>query len=119
MAEHRIYSMSFASMYPLYVNKVERKGRTKDELDRVLEWLTGYDDALLADVLSDGRDIRAFFDLAPRLNPLREHVTGVVCGVRVEEIAEPLMREIRIMDKMVDELAKGKAMDKILRQPPS
>jgi hypothetical protein len=112
---HRIYTMSVGRVYPMYVAKVEKKGRTKAELDEVIAWHTGYDEAGLARVLDEGTDFRTFFDEAPALNPKRELVTGVICGVRVEEIEEPLMREIRILDKLVDELAKGKAMEKILR----
>ena len=112
---HRIYGTSFGSVYPHYVAKAERKGRTKAELDEIIEWLTGYGPKELAAVLADGTDFEAFFAEAPRPNPDRALVTGVVCGVRVEEIEEPLMREIRILDKLVDELARGKAMEKILR----
>jgi len=112
---HRIYSMSFASVYPLYVNKVERKGKTKEQLDEILRWLTGYEGASLAEALEDERDFETFFAKAPALNPKRELITGVVCGVRVEEVEEELMREIRYMDKLVDELARGKKMEKILR----
>jgi hypothetical protein len=113
---HRIYSMSFASVYPLYLAKLERKGRTRAELDQVIGWLTGHDGASLAQVLADGHDFRRFFSEAPALNSSREQVTGVICGVRIEEIEEPLMREIRILDKLVDELAKGRPMAKVLRQ---
>ena len=112
---HRIYSMSFASVYPHYVTKAGKKGRTKAELDEIIRWLTGYDEAGLAQVLEDRRDFEAFFAKAPALNPKRELITGVVCGVRVEEVEEELMREIRYLDKLVDELAKGKKMEKILR----
>ncbi|NHK29100.1 DUF2200 family protein [Parvularcula flava] len=112
---HRIYSMSFASVYPLYVNKVEKKGRTKEQLDEIIRWLTGYEGASLAQALEDGRDFETFFAQAPVLNPKRELITGVVCGVRVEEVEEELMREIRYMDKLVDELARGKKMESILR----
>ena len=113
---HRIYGMSFASVYPLYVAKVEKKGRTKAELDEVICWLTGYTPEALAGALADKRDFTRFFGEAPAMNPLREKVTGVICGVRIEEIAEPLMREIRILDKLVDELAKGRPLAKVLRQ---
>lgn len=113
---HRIYGMSFASVYPLYLAKVEKKGRTKAELDEVIRWLTGYAPEGLAEALDDKRDFTRFFGEAPALNPLRGQVTGVICGVRIEEIAEPLMREIRILDKLVDELAKGRPMAKVLRQ---
>ncbi|MDM8164796.1 MAG: DUF2200 domain-containing protein [Roseovarius sp.] len=115
MAGHKIYKMSFASVYPHYVAKAERKGRTKAEVDEIIRWLTGYDQAGLEAVLADGRDFEAFFADAPAMNPARGEIRGVICGVRVEEIEEPLMREIRYLDKLVDELAKGKAMEKILR----
>ncbi len=115
MAGHKIYSMSFAKVYPLLLAKVERKGRTKAELDRVIEWLTGYDGKALAAALADERTIEAFFANAPAMNPGRDKITGVVCGVRVEEVEEPLMREIRYLDKMVDELARGKALEEVLR----
>mgnify|MGYP000103121261 CR=1 FL=1 len=115
MAGHKIYKMSFASVYPHYVTKAERKGRTKAEVDEIIRWLTGYDQAGLEAVLADGRDFEAFFADAPAMNPARGEIRGVICGVRVEEIEEPLMREIRYLDKLVDELAKGKAMEKILR----
>jgi hypothetical protein len=108
--------MSFAAVYPLYVAKAERKGRTRQDVDQVICWLTGYSEADLADVLADQRDFATFFAKAPALTPARLQVTGVICGVRVEDIAEPLMREIRILDKLVDELAKGRAMAKILRR---
>ena len=112
---HRIYTTTFASVYPLYVAKAERKGRSQAEVDQIIHWLTGYDDAGLRAALSDAVDFATFFDRAPALNPNRSKVTGVVCGVRVEQIEEPLMREIRYLDKLVDELARGKAMDRILR----
>ncbi|MEE2565234.1 DUF2200 domain-containing protein [Hyphobacterium marinum] len=115
MAAHRIYSMSFASVYPHYVAKAEKKGRTKAEVDTIIEWLTGYDRAGLKTVLDDKSDFESFFAEAPRPNPDRALITGVVCGVRVEEVEEPLMREIRYLDKLIDELARGKAMEKILR----
>jgi hypothetical protein len=113
---HRIYGMSFAKLYPAYLAKVERKGRTGAELDQVVLWLTGHDADSLARVMADGVDLEHFFAEAPALNPLRDQVTGVICGVRIEAIAEPLMREIRILDKLVDELAKGRPMAKVLRQ---
>lgn len=116
MAEHRIFSMAFASFYPAYVNKVEKKGRSKADLDQVLCWLTGYSQDQLEGQIEKKVDCRTFFDEAP-LNPDRELIKGVVCGVRVEDIEDPLMREIRYMDKVVDELAKGKKMESILRQP--
>jgi hypothetical protein len=112
---HRIYAMAFASIHRAYLNKVERKGRSRDELDRVLCWLTGHSEASLAGVLAGGVTVEAFFAGAPALNPARALVTGSVCGVKVQEVAEPLMREIRICDKLVDELAKGRPLDKVLR----
>ena len=112
---HKIFQMSFAKIYPALLNKAERKGRTKAELDRIIHWLTGYDAAGLQDALDDGRDVTRFFGDAPALNPDRHKITGVICGVRVEEIEDPLMREVRYLDKLVDELARGKTMDKILR----
>lgn len=115
MTKHRIYTTSFASVYPHYVAKAERKGRTKAEVDEVICWLTGYDEAQLETRLADGTDFETFFADAPAMNPSRKLITGVVCGVRVEEVEEPTMREIRYLDKLVDELAKGKAMEKILR----
>ena len=111
----RIYTMPFSTVYPLYVQKAERKGRTKAEVDQILFWLTGYDAPGLQQQLDRGATTTAFFDESPRLNPNREKITGVVCGYRVEEIEDPLMRQIRQLDKMIDELAKGKLMDKILR----
>jgi len=114
MAEHRIYSMAFASVYPAYVNKVEKKGRTKDELDQVIRWLTGYSQEQLNEQLDRKVDCETFIGEAD-LNPSRDLIKGVVCGVRVEEVKEPVMRELRCMDKLVDELAKGKPMEKILR----
>ena len=109
----RVFGMSVADVYPLYLAKLERKGRTKAELDQVIEWLTGFDDAALARHLAAGTTFRDFFDAA-HLNPRAELITGVVCGVRVHEIDDPLMRRIRYLDKLVDELAKGKAMEKVL-----
>ena len=116
MAGHRIYGTSLSSVYPHYVAKAEKKGRTKAEVDEVIEWLTGYDQAGLEAVLAKGVDFETFFAEAPGMNPSRELITGVVCGVRVEEIEEPLMQEIRYLEKLVDELARGKAMEKILRR---
>ena len=110
----RIFTTSFASVYPHYVNKVERKGRTKAELDQVIEWLTGFDEAALSDHLAAGTTFDGFFTVA-RLNPHASLITGVVCGVRVEDVEDPLMQKIRYLDKLVDELAKGKSMDKVLR----
>lgn len=117
MAKHRIYSMSFASVYPHYVTKAEKKGRTQDEVDEIVRWLTGYTRKQLESRIDDKTDFETFFQNAPKLNPNRELIKGVVCGVRVEAVEEPLMREIRYLDKLVDELARGKAMEKILRSP--
>ena len=115
MKKHRIYTTSFGSVYPHYVSKVERKGRTKEEVDEILCWLTGYGASELDAQLEQGTDFERFFAEAPALNPSRKLITGVICGVRVEEIGDPLMQEIRYLDKLVDELAKGKAMEKVLR----
>ena len=115
MTKHRIYTTSFASVYPLYIAKAERKGRTKAEVDEIIRWLTGFSQGELDSRLAEKSDFETFFAQAPQLNPARSMIKGVVCGVRVEDIAEPLMREIRYLDKLVDELAKGKAMAKILR----
>lgn len=112
---HRIYTTSFASVYPHYVAKAERKGRTKEEVDTIIEWLTGYDETGLERQIEDQVDFDTFFASAPRLNEDRALIKGVVCGVRVENVEEPLMREIRYLDKLIDELAKGKNMNKILR----
>lgn len=109
--------MSFARLYPLYVQKAEKKGRSKKEVDEIIRWLTGYNQRTLNTQVNKDVDVRTFFDQAPELNPLRQLITGVVCGVRVEEVEEPLMREIRYLDKLIDELAKGKQMSKILRTP--
>jgi len=111
---HRIFGTSFASVYPLYVTKVERKGRTKAELDQVIEWLTGFDESVLSSHLAAGTTFEDFFADA-RLNPNASLITGVVCGVRVEDIDDPLMQQIRYLDKLVDELAKGRKLDRILR----
>lgn len=113
---HRIYKMTFATVYPLYIAKVERKGRTKTEVDEVIRWLTGYTQKGLESQIKKDTNFEDFFKEAPKLNPARSLITGVICGVRVEEIKEPLMREIRYMDKLVDELAKGKTMEKVLRK---
>lgn len=110
--------MSFASVYPHYVAKAQKKGRTKAEVDEIIRWLTGYTQKKLDAQLETKKTIEAFFAQAPQLNPSRSLITGVICGVRVEDIAEPLMQEIRYMDKLIDELAKGKAMEKILRRQP-
>ena len=116
MATHRIYTTSFASVYPLYVAKAEKKGRTKAEVVQVLSWLTGYRQQDLETQLEKQTDFETFFAKAPKINPSRALIKGVVCGVRVEDIKEPTMREIRYLDKLIDELAKGKAMEKILRK---
>lgn len=116
MSKHNIYTMSFSKVYPLYVTKAERKGRTKEEVDQIICWLTGYSQEELEDELDKQTDFETFFSNAPLMNPSRALIKGVVCGVRVEEIEEPLMREIRYLDKLIDELAKGKKMDKILRK---
>lgn len=115
MTKHKIYTMSFASVYPLYVNKAERKGRLKEEVDEIICWMTGFSQQELEKALESQIDFETFFAKAPQLNPSRTLITGVVCGVRVEDIEEPTMREIRYLDKLIDELAKGKAMEKILR----
>ena len=115
--KHPIYAKSFASVYPHYVTKAEKKGRTKSEVDEIIRWLTGYTPNRLQSQLDRETDFETFFAKAPRMNPNRELITGVVCGVRVEDVEEPTMREIRYLDKLVDELAKGKAMEKILRSP--
>jgi hypothetical protein len=117
MAEHKIFSMAFAKVYPAYINKAERKNRTKEEVDEIIRWLTGYTQAALNKQIKKEVDFRAFFDEAPRLNPNVALIKGVVCGVRVEEVEDPLMQKIRWLDKLVDELAKGKVMEKILRKP--
>jgi hypothetical protein len=111
---HRVYRLPVASVYPLYIEKVEKKGRTRDELDAVIRWLTGYDDVELAARLSDGTSLADFFSGA-RLNPNAGLITGTICGVRVETIEDPLMQQIRYLDKLVDELAKGRSLEKILR----
>ena len=115
MKNEKVYKMTFAKVYPLLVNKVEKKNRTREELNEVIFWLTGYDLAGLDSQLEKEVDYRTFFEEAPKLNPNADKIKGVVCGVRVEEIEEPLMQKIRWLDKLVDELAKGKAMEKILR----
>ncbi|HEX2945166.1 MAG TPA: DUF2200 domain-containing protein [Clostridia bacterium] len=116
MPSHRVYTMSFASVYPLLVSKAERKGRTKSEVDEIIRWLTGYTQEQLEGQLEKQIDYETFLKDAPLLNPSRTLIKGVVCGVRVEDIEEPTMREIRYLDKLIDELAKGKSMDKILRK---
>lgn len=116
MTKHRIYAASFASVYPLYIAKAQKKGRTKAEVDAIVLWLTGYSQKQFEAQLERRKDLESFFAEAPRLNPSRNLITGVICGVRVENIMEPTMREIRYLDKLIDELAKGKAMEKILRK---
>jgi len=113
--KHRIYTTSFASVYPHYVAKAERKGRTKAEVDEIIRWLTGFSQEEFNSRLTEKSDFETFFAQAPKPHPARAEIKGVVCGVRVEDIADPLMREIRYLDKLIDELAKGKAMAKILR----
>lgn len=115
MTKHRIYSVSVASVYPHYVAKAEKKGRTKAEVDEIIRWLTGYSQKAFEAQLTKKTDFETFFAKAPKPNPLRAAIKGVVCGVRVEDVEEPTMREIRYLDKLIDELAKGKAMEKILR----
>jgi hypothetical protein len=117
MSAHRIYSVSVASVYPAYIAKAEKKGRTKAEVDSIFCWLTGHSQQTLDAQLADKVTFEDFFAQAPRMNPSRSLITGTVCGVRVETIEEPVMREIRYLDKLIDELAKGKAMEKILRKP--
>ena len=116
MKKHRIYTISFASVYPLYIAKAEKKGRAKTEVDEIIRWLTGYSQKELETQLKNETDIETFIAQAPQLNASRALIKGVVCGVRVEDIEEPTMREIRYLDKLIDELAKGKAMEKILRK---
>jgi len=115
MKNERVFKMTFASVYPLYIQKAERKGRTKTEVDSVIFWLTGYDDAGLAMQRKNEVDLETFFANAPKINPNTSHLKGVDCGVRVEEIQDPIMQKIRWLDKLVDELAKGKSIEKILR----
>lgn len=116
MDNTRVYRMSFASVYPLYINKAERKGRTKAEVDEIITWLTGYDAQALQQVIANKTDFETFFAEAPALNPNVSKITGVICGYRVEEIEDPVMQKVRYLDKLVDELAKGRAMEKILRR---
>ena len=117
MPNDRVFAMSFASVYPHYVTKAEKKGRTKEEVDEIVRWLTGYTKAGLAKQIEKRTSFREFFDKAPKLNPNASLIKGVVCGIRVEEIEDPLMQKIRYLDKLIDELAKGKKMEKILRTP--
>lgn len=116
MTEHKIFKMAVSSVYPHYVTKAERKDRTKEEVDEIITWLTGYSNEAFHNQLEKGVNFEEFFDQAPNMNPNRREVKGVICGVRVEEIEDPLMQEIRYMDKLIDELAKGKKMEKILRE---
>lgn len=113
--KHRIFSMPFSNVYPMYVQKAERKGRTKEEVDAAIRWLTGYDENGLQAQIDKGVDFEAFFAQAPKINANSTRITGVVCGVRVEEVEDPLMQKIRWLDKLVDELAKGKPLEKVLR----
>ena len=115
MSKHRVYAMKFAKVYPLYVQKAERKSRTKEEVDQIICWLTGYNPAQLRQQIEQESDFETFFAQAPAIHPNSSLIKGVVCGVRVEDIEDPLMRQIRYLDKLIDELAKGKALDKILR----
>lgn len=117
MDKFRIYSMSFSSVYPLYIAKAMKKGRTKAEVDEIIFWLTGYSEEAFRTAIDKQIDFKTFFEDAPRLNPLRKTITGIICGVRVENIEEPLMQEIRYLDKLIDELAKSRPMEKILRKP--
>ncbi|MBD0320069.1 MAG: DUF2200 domain-containing protein [Gemmatimonadetes bacterium] len=117
MTKHRIYTTSVASVYPHYVAKAEKKGRTKAEVDEIIRWLTGYRQDELEALLEQRTDFETFYAEAPAMNPSRALIKGVICGIRVEDVEEPLMREIRYLDKLIDELAKGKAMHKILREP--
>ncbi len=114
--KQRIYTMSFARVYPLYVKKVERKGRTKKEVDEVIRWLTGYTEKELESKIKGSEDFETFFAKAPKLNPARRLITGLICGVRVEEIQDPVVQNVRYLDKLIDELAKGRMMEKILRK---
>jgi hypothetical protein len=116
MPKHRIFTMAFSKVYPLYVQKAERKNRTKAEVDQIIRWLTGYTQAQLKQQIKKENDFETFFDQAPAMHPNTALIKGVVCGVRVEEVDDPLMQKIRYLDKLIDELAKGKAMEKILRQ---
>lgn len=115
-ATHRIYSIVFGRVYPMYITKVERKGRTKAEADEVMRWMTGYTQKGIEKQIEKGVDMKTFIEEAPKLHPSRMLITGVICGIRVEEIKDPITREIRYLDKLIDELAKGKAMEKILRK---
>jgi hypothetical protein len=116
MPKHHVFAMKFAKVYPLYVQKAEHKNRTKEEVDQIICWLTGYDQAGLQHQIEQGNDIETFIDQAPRFHPNSSLIKGVVCGVRIEDIEDPLMKKLRYLDKLIDELAKGKTMEKILRQ---
>lgn len=116
MKNTRVYKMSFAGVYPLYIAKAEKKGRTKEEVDEIIFWLTGYNQQTFQEILENKTNFEDFFDQAPQLNPNVSKITGVICGYRVEDIEEPLMQKIRYLDKLVDELAKGRPMEKILRK---
>ena len=118
MAQHRSGFLNFSTVYPLYLSKVERKGHTKAEVDEIIRWLTGYSQNELEEQANGSTSFEAFFGNAPKLNPSRELIRGVICGVRIEDIAEPAMKEIRYLDKLIDELANGRSMDKILRKNP-
>lgn len=115
MNNHKIYAMNFSRVYPLYIAKVEKKGRSKKEVNQIITWLTGYTQLDLERILNDNTNFETFFLDAPKLNPGRELIKGVICGIRVEDIEEPIMQNIRYLDKLIDELAKGRSMDKILR----
>lgn len=115
MSQHRIYAMKFSSVYPLYVAKAQNKQRTKEEVDEIIYWLTGYDQFALQQAIIQHITLEDFFTKAPKLNPLRKQITGIICGVRIEQIEDQLMREVRYLDKLIDELARGKSMHKILR----
>ena len=116
MAKHRIYTMAFSGVYPHYITKAEKKGRTKEEVDQIIFWLTGYDQTALNRILAEKTNFETFFDEAPQLNPNVSKITGVICGHRIENIEDPLMKKVRYLDKLIDELAKGKTMEKILRK---
>lgn len=116
MQNIRIFTTAFSSVYPHYITKAEKKGRTKDEVNEIIFWLTGYDEKKLQEILDDKTDFKTFFEQAPRMNPNVSMIKGVICGYRIEEIEDELMRNIRYLDKLIDELAKGKTMDKILRK---
>ncbi|WP_343706504.1 DUF2200 domain-containing protein [Flavobacterium sp.] len=116
MKTERIYKILFSSVYPLYIQKVEKKGRTKEELDKVIKWLTGYSDEQIKEQIEKKVDFQTFFAEAPELNPNASKITGVICGYRVEEIEDPLIQKMRYLDKLIDEIAKGRKMEKILRE---